>query len=71
MPILWSGRKARENPPNVWTADDIERLKELLFARVRVCEIARELGRTEGAVRTRAQQLGISLRALRGSGSAD
>jgi hypothetical protein len=36
----------------------------MLFEHTPIREIALELGRTEGAVRTRAQQLGISLREL-------
>jgi hypothetical protein len=58
-------KRMRNNQQNLWRPTDIARLKELLHARAAIPEIARELGRTEGAVRTRAQQLGISLRALR------
>jgi predicted transcriptional regulator len=46
-------------------------LKQLLFDRVAVSEIARELGRTEGAIRTRAQQEGISLRAIKNGEAQD
>jgi hypothetical protein len=49
----------------VWSPGEIELLKRLLFAHTPVSEIARRLGRTEGAVRTRASQIGISLRALK------
>jgi hypothetical protein len=52
---------------NIWTPQDIQLLKELLDERVPVKLIALQLGRTEGAVRTRAQQIGVSLRELKNS----
>ncbi|WP_162888144.1 hypothetical protein [Sphingomonas mesophila] len=40
-----------------WTADDIDRLCELMARRRPIREIAAELGRTQEAVRTKAYQL--------------
>jgi hypothetical protein len=55
----------------VWSREEVELLKRLLFAHTPVSEIARRLGRTEGAVRTRASQIGISLRALKRTSRSD
>ncbi len=46
-----------------WTQHDIARLRQLSVSHVRVSVIARELGRSTGAVRTRARLEGISLSA--------
>ena len=54
-----------------WTAEEHERLKALAEAGRRPDEIARELNRSEAAVRIRAWQHGIELRlvtAKRGKG---
>ena len=40
MPIRWTKRKVRSSAPNCWTAEQVERLKALLFARVPICVIA-------------------------------
>lgn len=40
-----------------WTADDIERLCEMMARRRPIREIASKLGRTQEAVRTKAYQL--------------
>ena len=64
----------RESDPGVrriWTAEEVARLKRLLYARTPIPQIARMLNRTEGAVRTRASQIGISLRALKRSASRE
>lgn len=45
-----------------WTAEDHERLKSLAAAGVRPDEIAKQLNRSEAAVRVRAWQHGIALR---------
>lgn len=45
-----------------WTAEEHERLKVLAEAGRRPDEIARELNRSESAVRVRAWQHGIALR---------
>ena len=45
-----------------WTAEEHERLKAMAEAGRRPDEIARELGRSEAAVRVRAWQHGIGLR---------
>jgi hypothetical protein len=55
----------------VWTEPEVELLKRLLFEHAPISEIARRLGRTEGAVRTRASQIGISLRALKRASASD
>jgi hypothetical protein len=47
-----------------WTAEEHERLKVLAEAGRRPDEIAKELNRTEAAVRVRAWQHGIPLRLI-------
>ncbi|MCK1358926.1 hypothetical protein IVB28_08850 [Bradyrhizobium sp. 199] len=47
-----------------WTADEHERLKAMAEAGRRPDEIARELNRSEAAVRVRAWQHGIALRTV-------
>jgi hypothetical protein len=51
-------RRRKRNP---WTQSDLKQLKRLA-GRVSAPRIARELRRTEGAVRVRASQEGVSLR---------
>ena len=50
------GRSLERNR-SPWTAEDIDRLCELMARRRPVREIAAELGRTQEAVRTKAYQL--------------
>lgn len=45
----------------VWTPTDLKQLKRMA-GRISAPRIARELRRTEGAVRVRASQEGVSLR---------
>lgn len=42
-----------------WTADDERRLRELLFAGAGFSEIAPKLGRSAGACREKARELGF------------
>jgi hypothetical protein len=51
-------RRRKRNP---WTPSDLKQLKRLA-GRISAPRIARELRRTEGAVRVRASQEGVSLR---------
>lgn len=51
----------RRRKRNVWTPTDLKQLKRLA-GRISASRIARELRRTEGAVRVRASQEGVSLR---------
>jgi hypothetical protein len=51
-------RRSKKNP---WTPSDLKQLKRLA-GRLSATRIARELRRTEGAVRVRASQEGVSLR---------
>jgi hypothetical protein len=51
-------RRRKRNP---WTPSDLKQLKRLA-GRVSAPRIARELRRSEGAVRVRASQEGVSLR---------
>ncbi len=51
-------RRRKRNP---WTPSDLKQLKKLA-GRLTAPRIARELRRTEGAVRVRASQEGVSLR---------
>jgi predicted transcriptional regulator len=44
-----------------WTAEEHEKLRSLAAAGSRPDEIARELGRSEAAIRVRAWQHGIAL----------
>ena len=53
---LGKKRKRRE-----WTAKDIRELKSLAKKKTPARQIARELGRTEGAVRQKAMAAGTSL----------
>jgi hypothetical protein len=51
-------RRRKRNP---WTPSDLKQLKKMA-GRLSAPRIARELRRTEGAVRVRASQEGVSLR---------
>lgn len=51
----------RRSKRNVWTPTDLKQLKRMA-GRLSASRIARELRRTEGAVRVRASQEGLSLR---------
>jgi len=51
----------RRRKRNVWTPTDLKQLKRMA-GRLSAGRIARELRRTEGAVRVRASQEGVSLR---------
>lgn len=55
------GLRLRHNPPRAWTADEDEFLRvHWKLCDLETPEIARALGRTEHAVRTRASKLGIA-----------
>lgn len=55
------GLRIRHNPPHAWTADEDAFLREhWVSCDMETPEIARALGRTEHAVRTRASKLGIA-----------
>ena len=49
--------KNRSNHTKPWHADDIDRLAELIFAQRTIPEIANTLGRSQEAVRTKANDL--------------
>ncbi|MCZ8131198.1 MAG: hypothetical protein O9284_07820 [Steroidobacteraceae bacterium] len=51
-------RRTKRNP---WSPNDLKTMKRLA-GRLSASRIARELRRTEGAVRVRASQEGLSLR---------
>jgi hypothetical protein len=51
-------------PSRKWTPLDNERLRSLALTGMEVWEIAAELKRTVGAVHSRAEKCGISLRRL-------
>lgn len=55
------GLRLRHNPPHAWTSDEDAFLREhWVSCDMETPEIARALGRTEHAVRTRASKLGIA-----------
>lgn len=55
------GLRLRHNPPHAWTADEDAFLREhWVSCDMETPEIARALGRTEHAIRTRASKLGIA-----------
>lgn len=56
-PRLASIGRSLERNRSPWSADDIDRLCELMARRKPVREIAALLGRTQEAVRTKAYQL--------------
>jgi hypothetical protein len=47
-----------------WTQKDFQRLRELAEAKLPIERIAAELGRTQGAIGTKAQLLGLSLKSM-------
>jgi hypothetical protein len=57
-----SGENHTKKPSNTaWTADENERLRELIISNASVIDIAADLGRTVKAVRARAHALRIAL----------
>ena len=56
-PIAAASGRPLERNRSPWTADDIDRLCELMARRRPIREIASVLGRTQEAVRTKAYQL--------------
>lgn len=56
LPILFTPR-ARPNHTKPWNADDIEELAALIFAGKGIPQIAHSLGRSQEAVRTKANDL--------------
>ena len=56
----WADASGKNVPRgNIWTVEDIEKLRALVAQGQSVREIAAELSRTEGAVRTRCVSVGI------------
>lgn len=51
-----------ENKGTDWSAADVQSLKNLVKKNTCTDCIAKKLGRTESAVRSKAQELGISLK---------
>ena len=55
--------KSTRNSGSSWADADVSQIKRLARQQTPTREIARTLGRTEAAIRSRAQKEGISLRA--------
>ena len=55
---------ANENDGRVWSPADQKELKQLANGNTPTGIIVMKLGRTEGAVRSKAQSLGVSLNPL-------
>ncbi len=53
---------ATKNKGKSWTKNDIQKLKKLVKGNTPTGLIAYELGRTESGVRSKASELGISLK---------
>ena len=54
--------KSTRNTGKPWTADDVKKLKQLANENTPTRVIGLKLGRTENAVRSKAQAEGISLK---------
>lgn len=54
--------KSTRNTGNAWTPTDVRALKELASGNTPTRVIGLKLGRTEGAVRTKASEVGVSLK---------
>ena len=55
---MWSAKNLPRHT-TIWSADEIDLLGKLLLKEVPVSEIAKRLGRSQEAVRSKASQLGI------------
>jgi hypothetical protein len=56
-----SGENTKKPSNTAWTADENERLRQLIISNASVIDIAADLGRTVKAVRARAHRLRIAL----------
>ncbi|MES2905196.1 MAG: hypothetical protein V4696_13500 [Pseudomonadota bacterium] len=56
QPMMFK-RRSRANHTKPWDADDIDQLAALIFARKTIPQIADALGRSQEAVRTKANDL--------------
>ena len=54
--------KSTKNTGKAWTAGDVKQLKQLAAGNTPTRVIGLKLGRTEAAVRSKAQQEGVSLK---------
>lgn len=46
---------------DLWTTDELERLRRLAQAGMSLTELAREMGRSMSSIRTRAEKLNITI----------
>lgn len=54
--------KSNRNSGNTWTPSDVKTLKQLIKGNTPTRLIGLELGRTENAIRSKAQNLDLSLK---------
>ena len=54
--------KSTKNTGKAWTPGDVKQLKQLAAGNTPTRVIGLKLGRTEAAVRSKAQQVGVSLK---------
>ena len=53
--------EGQEVSRDLWTPDELERLRELAQAGMSLTELAREMGRSMSSIRTRAEKLNITI----------